>query len=121
MGRRDLCNVPGVVRRTASEQVPDYAPYRDSPRSFRRSPGEVPPHTPNSVSSGLRRANSRHSALHLTTGADGSCLVGQSPLTPSTEEEPVRLHDLKLGTRSEQHSVNVERRGRGGVVSLASI
>jgi hypothetical protein len=89
------------------------------PAAADAGPAQVPPHTPNSVSSGLRRANSRHSALHLTTGADGSCLVGQSPLTPSTEEEPVRLHDLKLGTRSQQHPVDVERRGRGGVVSLA--
>jgi hypothetical protein len=45
----------------AARLLPAQPPHRDNPRSLRRCPGVVPPQTPNSVSSGLRRGNSKHS------------------------------------------------------------
>jgi hypothetical protein len=57
--------------------------------------------------------------LNLTGGRDGPRLAGESALPLATEEEPVGLLELELGAGRKQHPVNVERRGRGRVITLA--
>jgi hypothetical protein len=82
-------------------------------------PGVVPPHPPYSVSSGCRRANSRHSPCTSQTAQMALAWLPSPALAVAGKERRVGLFNLELGAGGERLPVAVEWRRRGRVVSLA--